>query len=319
MKDNSNLQGSCQSQSAAQKLGVIYKITCLINGKIYVGKTKQKLEKRMYQHKYDAQNGSIGLGAAIAKYGWENFTAEVIEECPVELLNEREIFWIDELNSKAPNGYNLTDGGEGLVNPTDETRAKMSANHPDVTGEKNPNYGKKTPPEVVAKISAGNKGKPATFKGKKHTRESRDKISANHADVSGEKNPNYGKKTPPEVCAKISAANSGENNPNYGKKRPPEVCAKISASNKGRPSPLKGKKRPPEVVAKIKATWARKKLEKNSGAKKGRKHTPEEIAKISAANKGKPSLLKGKKRPPEVVAKIKATWARKKLEKKNKQ
>ena len=50
------------------------------------------------------------------------------------MLNEREIFWIAKLNTKVPNGYNLTDGGEGLVNPSDETRAKMSANRPDISG-----------------------------------------------------------------------------------------------------------------------------------------------------------------------------------------
>ena len=223
MDDSNNLKGSCQSppvessssaESSEQKLGVVYKITNTLNGKIYVGRTKQKLEKRMAQHRHDSKKGSPGLGAAIRKYGWENFTVEVIEVCPVEQMNEREIFWIAELDCKAPKGYNLTDGGEGLVNPDPETRAKMSANHP---------------------------------------------------DISGEKNPNYGKKTPPETCAKISASKTGENNPNYGKPRPPETCAKISAANKGRPSPLKGKKRSPEIIAKIKEsnkrTWAQKKLE----------------------------------------------------------
>jgi len=258
MEDNNNSSGESQQ-------GVIYKITNTLNGKIYIGKTKQKLDRRMTQHKCDSKKGSLGIGAAIRKYGWENFMVEVIEECSVEKLNEREIFWIAELNSKAPNGYNLTDGGEGLINPSEETRAKMSANRPDVSGKNNPNYGKKTPPEVCAKISASNKGKHSERKGKKNSPETCAKISANHADVSGEKNPNYGKKNSPETCAKISAANRGENNPNYGRPRSPETCAKISAKLKGKPSPLKGKKRLPETIAKIiesnKRTWARKKLE----------------------------------------------------------
>ena len=231
MEDNNNSSGESQQ-------GVIYKITNTLNGKIYIGKTKQKLDRRMTQHKCDSKKGSLGIGAAIRKYGWENFMVEVIEECSVEKLNEREIFWIAELNSKAPNGYNLTDGGEGLINPSEETRAKMSANRPDVSGKNNPNYGKKTPPEVCAKISASNKGKHSERKGKKNS---------------------------PETCAKISAANRGENNPNYGRPRSPETCAKISAKLKGKPSPLKGKKRLPETIAKIiesnKRTWARKKLE----------------------------------------------------------
>ena len=260
MCDNSNSQVDCQS-SGVTVTGVIYKIVCTISSKIYVGKTKQKLDTRMTQHKYDSRKGSPGIGAAIRKYGWENFTIEIIEECLLESLDEREIFWIAELNSKAPNGYNLTDGGEGLVNPSEETRAKMSANRPDISGEKNPNYGKKTPPEVCAKISAFNKGKTKGKKRKPLSEEHKAKVSANHTDVSGEKNPNYGKKTPPEVCAKISTANKGKPSPRKGKKHSLETRAKISAAKKGK----KGKPHSPETCAKIaasvKATWARKKLE----------------------------------------------------------
>ena len=239
MEDNNNSGGESQQ-------GVIYKITCLINGKLYVGKTKQKLENRMAQHRHESKKGSIGLGAAIRKYGWENFSVEVIETCLIENLTAREIFWIAELNSKSPNGYNLTDGGEGLVNPSDETRAKMSANRPDVSGENNPNYGKKTPPEVCAKISASNKGKTKGKKRKSLSAEHKAKVSANHADFSG------------------------ENNPMYGKKHSPETIAKISAKAKSRPSSRKGKKHTPETCAKIavaqKLVWARKKLE-NGGNK----------------------------------------------------
>lgn len=121
---NSNISGvDCQPA-----VGVIYKITCLINGKLYVGQTRQKLSRRITQHKYDSKKGSLGIGAAIRKYGWENFSAEVIESCPVEQLNERELFWIAALNTKASNGYNLTDGGDGGkgFSPSPETRAKLS-------------------------------------------------------------------------------------------------------------------------------------------------------------------------------------------------
>lgn len=229
MKDNSSSGGESQPT-----VGVIYKITNTLNGKIYVGQTRQNLNRRINGHK----NSSVkrGIDAAIAKYGWKNFIAEVIETCPVEQLNEREIFWIAELKSKVPNGYNLTDGGDGALNPSKETRAKMS----------------------VAR-----KGKTPHNKGKKMSAEQRAKVSANHADVSGEKNPNYGKKTSPEVCAKISAANKGKPSPRKGTKHTPETCAKISVARKGKPSPRKGKKHSEEskaqMRAKRKAWWARKK------------------------------------------------------------
>ena len=251
MEDNSNSQGGCQPvspQTVTQSaIGLIYKITCLVSGKIYVGRTKQKLENRMAQHRHESKKGSPGLGAAIRKHGWENFSVEILETCTVESLNEREIFWIAKLDANGPNGYNLTEGGEGLVNPSAETRARMSANHPDISGEKNPNYGKKTPPEVCAKISAGNKGKPSPNKGKKASPETCAKISANHADVSGENNPNYGKKTSPETIAKMSESKKGEKNPIYGKHRSPETNARISAG--------------------VKAALARKKAIENGGNK----------------------------------------------------
>ena len=55
---------------------------------------------------------------------------EIIEECETqEQLNEREIFWIAELNTKHPCGYNQTDGGEGFrgFKHTQEHNAKIAA------------------------------------------------------------------------------------------------------------------------------------------------------------------------------------------------
>lgn len=94
---------------------VIYKITNLLNEKIYIGQTRQPIEKRFLQHfKADSP-----LGQDMCEYGIENFTIEIIERCEnQEQLNEREIFWINALNSKQPNGYNVTSGGSGYVAKT---------------------------------------------------------------------------------------------------------------------------------------------------------------------------------------------------------
>ena len=128
--------------------GVVYYLLNKINGKMYVGQTRQAFKRRIVEHKRDSKKRKIGVDAAIRKYGWENFTAEVIEVCPVEQLNEREMFWIKELNSKVPNGYNLTDGGEGVGGCTDETRAKLSAKH----------KGVKKSPEHCFKIAVSLRG-----------------------------------------------------------------------------------------------------------------------------------------------------------------
>ena len=93
--------------------GRVYGIECLINHKIYVGKTIQPLEKRIQGHKWGKKSL---ISRAMRKYGFENFVYIVIEECETpEKLNEREIYWIAKLNCKNPNGYNMTDGGEGCL------------------------------------------------------------------------------------------------------------------------------------------------------------------------------------------------------------
>ena len=49
----------------------------------------------------------MAIGKAIQKYGVNNFIFEVIEECSVDMLDEREKYWILKLNTLTPNGYNI--------------------------------------------------------------------------------------------------------------------------------------------------------------------------------------------------------------------
>lgn len=87
----------------------IYKITNLINGKIYIGQSVDP-QKRFKQHK--GGRGSPILYAAIEKYGVENFSFEVIES-DIENYNEREKYWIQYYNATKPGfGYNIQEGGE---------------------------------------------------------------------------------------------------------------------------------------------------------------------------------------------------------------
>ena len=88
--------------------GVIYKVTCTTNCKIYVGQTTLSIQERFNAH---SKADSL-LGKDIRSFGRENFRIEVIEECEnADQLNERERFWINELNCKFPNGYNTMNGG----------------------------------------------------------------------------------------------------------------------------------------------------------------------------------------------------------------
>lgn len=90
--------------------GFIYKITNKVNGKSYIGQTRYTVEFRWRQHQYKKDNSYFHN--AIHKYGVENFIVETIEECNVEDLNSREIFYIAKYDT-FNNGYNLTIGGDG--------------------------------------------------------------------------------------------------------------------------------------------------------------------------------------------------------------
>ena len=104
---------------------LVYLITNKINGKRYVGQTTGTLENRWSGH--CRKSGCTVMRNAIEKYGIDNFTIEAICEPPtVELMHEMEKYFIEVYNSRTPNGYNMTGGGEGLFNPTEEVRKRLS-------------------------------------------------------------------------------------------------------------------------------------------------------------------------------------------------
>lgn len=97
--------------------GYIYKITNLINGKIYIGQAKD-VDSRWYGHLWEAkkrQNNNSRLNNALLKYGFDNFKVDIIDEAlTFEELNEKEIYWIAKLDSQNENiGYNIASGGQG--------------------------------------------------------------------------------------------------------------------------------------------------------------------------------------------------------------
>ena len=94
----------------------IYKITNRINGHSYIGQSTN-IEKRWQNEKIASNNPNdcsynYPLSRAFRKYGYENFSFEVIEICKKEELDAKEIYWIKTLNSLTPNGYNILPGGQ---------------------------------------------------------------------------------------------------------------------------------------------------------------------------------------------------------------
>lgn len=97
------------------------------NGRVYVGQSKRVLTRKKQHERGDTKN-STRFHNAMNKHGSDGFDFAVLEYCELELLDEREVYWIIQLNSLHPNGYNLTTGGGAFQKHHEETRKKFSDN-----------------------------------------------------------------------------------------------------------------------------------------------------------------------------------------------
>lgn len=130
----------------------IYKATSKTTGKSYIGYTQQLLPRRMSNHKCKALKGStLYFHQAIQKYGWDDFEWEILfESWDNDFCHKVAEQLIIETWDSLENGYNLTVGGgnfpayKGSTHPlfgkprTPEEKAKISANHANVSGANNP-------------------------------------------------------------------------------------------------------------------------------------------------------------------------------------
>lgn len=167
----------------------IYVITNLVNSKQYVGITRN-ISARWTEHK-KARGGCPALHAAIKKHGIENFAfSHVADAFDGESAKMIEQILIKEKSTKVPFGYNMTDGGDGMLNPTNELKEKFSKMR----------KGVKKSEEHKAKIAASNKGK-SRQKGVPKSDSHRLKTSSS---MMGNKN-SLGRKDSPETIAKRKA------------------------------------------------------------------------------------------------------------------
>lgn len=133
---------------------IIYLFTNEKTGKQYVGQTSQELRKRTLQHRRAKQTY---FDRAFTKETEKDFTLEVIDKAKTDKeLNEKEIYWIEKLNTRFPNGYNLCDGGDATrgYNHTKYSKTKMSESKKKLklSGERNPFYGKKHTKETRERL-----------------------------------------------------------------------------------------------------------------------------------------------------------------------
>lgn len=185
----------------------IYIIKNKITNKVYIGQSK-KLDKRYDSHLYRLkrkEHHNEILQRAFDKYSIVNFEFSILEEIIDEqLLNEREKYWIDFYGGiNCESVYNLKDP---LLNEhSDYVKKKQKIK---MTGENNPNYGKKWTQEMKDKMS--NKKKNKTWE---------ELYGKEKADLAKQKmsKTNTGRKHSEETKQKLRELNSGEKGTAYGK------------------------------------------------------------------------------------------------------
>lgn len=183
----------------------IYSINNCLNGKRYVGQAIN-IVRRWNRHKTCNDKGVSAIHLALKAVGIENFTFEVLEECSRELLNERECFWIKQLNTVAPNGYNLNSGGKHPLFISDETRKKQSIaqrgkvqSQETIEKRRKSTTGLKRTTETKTKMSLAQKGKTLTTEHRKN-------LSNAH---KGKPSSNKGIAMSDETKKKVSKAKQG--------------------------------------------------------------------------------------------------------------
>ena len=162
-----------------------------VNGKQYVGQAKNfrqrtKEHKRVSFNKNQKYDYNFPLHRAIRKYGIKNFEVCILEFdlSDYDEMNQKEIYYIEKFDTLAnKKGYNVANGGKNTNKFAGKTEEEMR--------------------EISKKISEAQKGKNNPFYGKKHSEETKRKLSE----------AKKGKKHSKETKEKISKALKGENSP----------------------------------------------------------------------------------------------------------
>lgn len=160
--------------------GIIYKVTCKVDGKVYIGQTTTSFHRRYdcggrgIERMYRAYLSCIKnnrsynkhLMFAIEKYGFNNFD---VNECfdiasSQNELDEKERYWISHFKSTNPHyGYNREGGGNLYKDVSEETRRLLgAAQRKRFSNDANKEYmfSRQCSDETKKKISESKRGKP---------------------------------------------------------------------------------------------------------------------------------------------------------------
>ena len=210
-----------------------------INGKMYIGITCQAPKDRWGKNGSEYGNKNV-FGRAIHKYGWDNFDHIVL----YKNFTKEEAKWKEKLliklhNCKIPYGYNMTDGGDGVVGIvwTDEMRERHSRTMKEIMSKQDvrerlseSHKGIKPSKETIEKFKKSRTGvkRSAEFREKMKTA----RIGYKHSEETKRKISEIQKNRPLSDKQKEHLKNMSYNN--IGKTLTKETKEKISKSLQGR-------------------------------------------------------------------------------------
>lgn len=281
-------------------MGCIYQVTNRVNGKKYIGKTIHSIRDRKLHHHRNARNGSkIIFHRALRKYGFHNFEWKVLFDVENERLDTYEIICIKSYKTKKPNGYNMTDGGDGGATITGRKRSIETCDKIG-SAQKGRNKGKsfeeihgvEEAEEIKKKMSESTKGRI-------FSKEHRKKLSeADKKSWTEER-----RKAHSENMAKREI--SDDTRKKMSKSQKERICKPHSEETKRKMSESrKGKKHSEETKKKISIAFKGKTLEDLYGEEKAKE--------IKVKMKNRKIGFKGKKHTQETRAKMREPWLRRK-------
>lgn len=188
----------------------VYKIVNNVNKKVYIGQSiniKARWKDHINSLNRKDSHCTI-LQRAWDKYGEENFSFEILELCPEDMLDEIETKYIDIYDS-CNKGYNIESGGNKNKCLSDKTKQKLREAH----------LGKTVPDDVRRKMSQSRTGEGNGMYGKHHSEKAKRKMSESKVGKPGHSSTDYQKE-----CARLA---------NLGKELSNETKRKISEANKG--------------------------------------------------------------------------------------
>lgn len=143
----------------------IYKITNP-KGRIYIGQSINLIKRIKYYRNLNVSKSQIRLNRSLNKYGYDSHTFEILEECDIKNLNERERYYQDLYNATDKKNLNcsLTTSKNKSGKLSEETKQKIREIHTgkiklNFRGEKHPLYNKEVSEETREKIRIKNSKK----------------------------------------------------------------------------------------------------------------------------------------------------------------